>query len=229
MSALEDDTDLLSALDFEDGPAPSRAERRDQQIARIMEAAKTCFVRSGFQGASMQQICAECGMSPGALYRYFPSKEAIIEAITEEDRRTDAVIFTAMQENPCVVEGVVEAAMAHIRHMHECGKAELFTEIRAESMRNEAVQRTCIGITGEISDMFQAYFRLAMERGEIDPCVEIEALLPALMAIGEGFAMNDLPALGVPWDRIETIVRTMIVALLRPVSREGRTVGLAAI
>ena len=48
--------------------SPSRADRRDQQIQRIMEAAKSCFVRYGFQGASMQQICAEVGMSPGALY-----------------------------------------------------------------------------------------------------------------------------------------------------------------
>lgn len=216
MSAFEDDLGLLSGLDGEDGQPLSRADRRDQQVARIMEAAKACFVRSGFQGASMNQICAECGMSPGALYRYFPSKEAIIEAITEEDRRMDAVIFTAMQANPCVVEGVVEAAMAHIRHMHESGKAPLFAEIRAESMRNEAIGRTCMVITGEIAGMFRTYFQAAVDRGEIDPVVEIDALLAALVAMGEGFAINDLPAMGVPWDRIETIVRTMIVALLRP-------------
>ena len=77
-----------------EGPGSSRAERRDQQIQRILEAAKSCFVRSGFQGASMQEICAECGMSPGALYRYFPSKESIVEAICEADRarRHDAAL-----------------------------------------------------------------------------------------------------------------------------------------
>jgi hypothetical protein len=51
-----------------EGHGQTRAERRDQQIQRILEAAQACFVRSGFQGASMQQICAECGMSPGALF-----------------------------------------------------------------------------------------------------------------------------------------------------------------
>ena len=71
-------------------PAMTRAERRDQQTQRVLEAAKTCFVRSGFQGASMQEICAQADMSPGALYRYFPSKEAIIEAICAADRREDA-------------------------------------------------------------------------------------------------------------------------------------------
>src|SRR6187401_2532903 len=101
----------------QDEPPLTRAERRDQQTQRIMDAAKTCFVRSGFQGASMQQICAEAGMSPGALYRYFPSKEAIIEAICEADRREDAKIFAAMLSAPDLAEGFTRAAMMHMRYI----------------------------------------------------------------------------------------------------------------
>ena len=56
----------------------------------------------------------------------------------------------------------------------------------------------------------------AMERGEIDPPVRIEMLMPAIMAIGEGMALNDLPARGVPLDQIEIIVRSIIESLLRP-------------
>ena len=70
------------ADDEDEGQGPmTRAERREAQTVRILDAAKKCFVRSGFQGASMHDICKEAEMSPGALYRYFPSKEAIIEAI----------------------------------------------------------------------------------------------------------------------------------------------------
>src|ERR1700751_3352503 len=54
--------------------------------AEILSAAQRCFVRSGFHGASMQEICVEAGMSPGNLYRYFPSKEALIAGIAERDR-----------------------------------------------------------------------------------------------------------------------------------------------
>ena len=39
----------------------------------------------------MQEICAEAGMSPGALYRYFPSKVAIIAAIAEAERAQPAL------------------------------------------------------------------------------------------------------------------------------------------
>lgn len=198
----------------------SRAERRDQQIARIMEAAKICFLRSGFQGASMHQICAEAGMSPGALYRYFPSKEAIIEAICEADRKHDAEIFTAMFENPDVIDGFVNAAMAHIRHMHESGNAGLFAEIRVESIRNDAINLTCQGALGEVQQNFRCYLQRAIDRGEIEPAVELDHLLPMIVAIGEGLAINDLPGQGVPLDRIETLMRVTTEAMLRPTKRK---------
>jgi len=199
-----------------EGQAMSRAERRDNQIQRILDAAKSCFVRHGFQGASMQQICAECGMSPGALYRYFPSKEAIIEAITEADRREDAEIFSAMFDNPSVVDGVVEAAMAHIMHVHQQNIAPLFAEIRAESMRNPAIRLTCRESISEVSGRLGLYIGGAMERGEIDPPGDLETVLAMFVALGEGLAINDLPAMGIPPEKIEPLVRATIEGMLRP-------------
>ena len=68
-----------------------RYDRRDE----ILAAAQRCFVRSGFHGASMQDICAEAGMSPGNLYRYFPSKEALVAGIAERDRAEVAQQFAS--------------------------------------------------------------------------------------------------------------------------------------
>src|ERR1044072_6668446 len=63
-----------------------QADRRFE----ILEAAQTCFARSGFHQTSMQEICTEAGMSPGNLYRYFRSKEEIIAGIAERDRGAGA-------------------------------------------------------------------------------------------------------------------------------------------
>src|SRR5688572_6945634 len=142
-----------------EGQGQTRAERRDQQIHRILEAAQTCFVRSGFQGASMQQICAEAGMSPGALYRYFPSKEAIIEAICEADRKEDAKIFAAMPSAPDATEGFATAAMMHMRYISDAGIAPLFAEMRAESMRNDAVRLCRERCMGEVEHAFYVHLK----------------------------------------------------------------------
>lgn len=220
--------DLSTDIDDQLAPAVheatlSRAERRDQQVLRILDAAKLCFVRSGFQGASMQQICSEAGMSPGALYRYFPSKEAIIEAITEADRRENVAIFAAMLGNRSVVDGVVDAAMAHITHINDCGIAPLFAEIRAESLRNPAIQTTCDACMSEISDSFATYIGEAIRRGDIDPPGDLETILAMLMAMGEGLAITNLPGLGFAPERIRPLLRAMVEGLLRPTGRADGT------
>src|SRR3954471_9400824 len=69
--------------------AQLQADRRDE----ILVAAQSCFARSGFHQTSMADICAEAGMSPGNLYRYFRSKEEIIAAICERDRAAAAEGF----------------------------------------------------------------------------------------------------------------------------------------
>lgn len=193
----------------------SRASRRDQQAHRILEAAKSCFLRAGFQGASMQHICAEAGMSPGALYRYFPSKEAIIAAIVEADRRSDAEILGSMGTGATEV-GVVKAALAYIRHVHETGSAPLSLEIRAEAMRNCAVREASVRCMESAAAMFGERLGRAAARGEIDPVVPLESLVPLMMATADGIAMSNLPAQGMPWSAIETTLRAMTEALLRP-------------
>ena len=51
-------------------------ERRQQ----ILGAAVACFARQGFHRTTMKDIYSECGLSPGAVYDYFKSKDDIIVA-----------------------------------------------------------------------------------------------------------------------------------------------------
>lgn len=50
----------------------------------ILEAAKVRFLHYGYAKSTMAEIAADCKMSPGNLYRYFPSKLDIAEAIAQE-------------------------------------------------------------------------------------------------------------------------------------------------
>ncbi|GIL28199.1 TetR/AcrR family transcriptional regulator [Actinocatenispora comari] len=56
-------------------------ERREAKRAEILAAARRCFSRDGFHQTSMPDIATEAGVSAGAPYRYFASKEEIIVAI----------------------------------------------------------------------------------------------------------------------------------------------------
>jgi TetR/AcrR family transcriptional regulator, repressor for uid operon len=197
-----------------------RAENREVQVQRVLEAAKKCFVRSGFRGASMHDICREADMSPGALYRYFPSKEAIIEAIAENNRREDMAFLAQMGSGPTVIDGFMTAVMAHIRHVHATGMGPLFTEIKAESMRNETVRRCCYESEAQVIAAFGSFIETATKQGLLNPIADIKTLIPVMMAVGEGLIFSDLPEQGVDADKLEPFLRALAEAYLRPVATE---------
>src|ERR671911_3134494 len=76
-----------------DGEEPT-SERRTQ----ILNAAERSFFRSGFHRTTMQDVASEAAMSPGNLYRYFRSKDAIVGGLAERDRAQMARDFVLLAE-----------------------------------------------------------------------------------------------------------------------------------
>jgi len=62
----------------------SREEKKAQTRARLLDAAATVFARKGFAGASLDDVADEAGLTKGAVYSNFTSKENLIEELLEE-------------------------------------------------------------------------------------------------------------------------------------------------
>jgi AcrR family transcriptional regulator len=77
-------------MDGVDGDALDGSAKRRQ----IMEGARTVFLASGFDGASMNDVARVSGVSKGTLYVYFASKEQLFEALIREERRQQAERLT---------------------------------------------------------------------------------------------------------------------------------------
>lgn len=60
-------------------PEELEARRRE-----ILDAARACFLRSGFHQTTTDDICREAAITPGGLYHYFSSKEEIITAVIKQ-------------------------------------------------------------------------------------------------------------------------------------------------
>ena len=113
----------------------------DTQRARrehILEAAELCFARAGFHRTTMQDICKEAAVSPGALYVYFDSKEALIAGICERDRAEFAENFASLAEAPDFLGTL--AAMGEEYFVNQPAHKRLMcVEIGLESTRNPRV------------------------------------------------------------------------------------------
>jgi len=62
---------------------PQVKVKPDDTRARIVEAAEALFLRLGYAKTAVADIAAELKMSPANVYRFFPSKNAIVEAICQ--------------------------------------------------------------------------------------------------------------------------------------------------
>ena len=58
-----------------------RRKRGHQRVASLLSAAAACFVEHGYDAATMTSIAAHAGASIGSLYQFFPTKEALAQAL----------------------------------------------------------------------------------------------------------------------------------------------------
>jgi AcrR family transcriptional regulator len=155
--------------------------------AEILAAAERCFSRSGFHQASMHGICVEAGMSPGNLYRYFPSKEAIIAGISERNRAEAAESFAAVDQADDFFAGLTALARQHLveRTAEEVG---LCAEIMAESRRNPEIARQYQDVERDVKARLIAMLQRAAERGEIAGDLDFAGAATVLMVIADGIS-----------------------------------------
>src|SRR3954471_22281949 len=101
----------------------SSSERRKL----ILDAAERSFSRSGFHRTTMQDVAAEAGMSPGNLYRYFQSKDALVRGLCERDRAELASEFMAVRDSEDFLRAFRELGRRHFEDA-AVGKARLCME-----------------------------------------------------------------------------------------------------
>jgi TetR/AcrR family transcriptional regulator, repressor for uid operon len=168
--------------------APMRrpnVQLQSDRRAEILSAAQRCFARSGFHQASMQEICAEAGMSPGNLYRYFASKEDIILGIAERDR-AEVIEQLATVDFSADFWGTFAGVARHHVVDTTQEKVGLCAEIMTESRRNPEIARVFGAFDADVKARLVTVLRKAAERGEIDRDADLENIVTMLMVMVDG-------------------------------------------
>jgi TetR/AcrR family transcriptional repressor of uid operon len=156
------------------------ADRR----SRILDAAERCFVRSGFHRTTMQDVAAEAGMSPGNLYRYFPSKDAIVAGLSERDRARVARDFDTFDTGD-FMGSFVRLGRKHFEDEPR-ERAILCLEIWAEAARNPVFATLCADFEQEVVKRLTEVLREAQERGDVPPTVDAHAVAVLISTLADG-------------------------------------------
>ncbi len=162
---------------------PKKHEAKRQQI---LDAAIQCFGQKGFHQTSTAEICAAAGMSPGNLFHYFPSKDAIIEAIVEAERREAEVAFDRLYKAPDIFAGLLELIDLSFKEISDPIHARLGMEIAAEVTRNPRVAELFARSEGESKEQLVKVLKLAADRGQIDASLDMKSAATWLIALLDG-------------------------------------------
>jgi AcrR family transcriptional regulator len=139
---------------------------RDIRRTRLLDAADRIFARLGYDGASMEDIAFEAGVGKPTLYRYFPSKAELFEAVfshtlDELERRLDLAVaeggaFSLRLRR--VVEELVPTFRKHIVSMRDLSEGDEASKRRIFRKRRGGIEARLV-----------ALLREAVEAGEIRP------------------------------------------------------------
>jgi len=144
------------------------ADTVEDRRAQIIEAARRVFAKKGFSGASNKDIAQEAGITPGLIYHYFESKEALLKAIFDEHspRRVIRTIPPEMLEQP--PEQFLRFA---IKHMLTVAEDKKFTQL-LQVYLPEAIYHPEVGAIGLVNmaeggRFMEGYLTAKMECGEL--------------------------------------------------------------
>jgi TetR/AcrR family transcriptional repressor of uid operon len=188
----------------------SSSERRKL----ILDAAERSFSRAGFHRTTMQDVAAEAGMSPGNLYRYFPSKDALVAGLCERDRVGLANEFAEIRERSDFLAAFKELGR---RHFEDAGrdKAKLCLEIWAEATRNPAIASLQTEFDRTFEEQLSATFEAAKKAGAIHADVDIRAIASIISKLGDGLFVRRAVASDFDPEREIAEVFAVIGALMK--------------
>jgi TetR/AcrR family transcriptional repressor of uid operon len=189
--------------------------KHEQKRQQILEAAGRCFVRDGFRGASTSDICAEAKISPGHLYHYFPSKEAIVGAMTEAGLAYAAARLNHITQEPDPIAGFL-AELERSKIVRDRSKQVLMLDMMAEAGRNPAMAEIMRRHSREIRTLFADFIRGGQARGQVDGALDAEMTAAVLLSVIDGaktISIRD-PKLDMP--KGVELLRILVTRFLTP-------------
>ncbi|MFD8724234.1 TetR/AcrR family transcriptional regulator [Streptomyces sp. NPDC059629] len=168
-------------------------QHMDARREQILDAARRCFLRDGFHSTSMQDLFAEAGLSAGAVYRHFTSKDEMILAIAEENMRDvlDITLAVATNRQGRSMGEVMAELLDVIRVKSvEEGVAGLAVLVWGEAMRNRSLARKLDDLLARIRANLITVVRDHQEHGSLPTNVTAEAIASTMLSVLPGYILQ---------------------------------------
>jgi AcrR family transcriptional regulator len=171
--------------------SPQYKERRRTEI---LDAARRCFARDGFAGATLQDVFAESGLSAGAVYGYFQSKHELVLAIAEDRHAEEREALAASKDQDAI--DALKALMQRFFDAYLAKSADTKRRISlitwAEALFNEEVRTSVRSGVEEPRAALASLLRRGQKDGSVRRNLDVDAMTASMVAMLQGLVLQRL-------------------------------------
>lgn len=194
--------------------------RREQ----ILQASWACFHRAGYHRTTIQDIADEAGMSPGAVYRYFDSKEDIFAGTAQMhlSRARSNLEAAGMDDD------LWRIFSEHIRTQFarkapdDCQFGQLLVEVWGEALRNPRVLEICRANFESVRTSLAVLVKLHQQHGRIESDLDPFSVARVMMSLFQGAVVQSTIDDSLDIDAYLEVVQRITFRPADPAVREAK-------
>ena len=176
--------------------------RSEETKAHILDAALDCFSERGYDATGVAEICQRAGVSKGAFYYHFASKQALFVALLEQwlaalDREMARLAppSATTVENLRAMVGLLQQVFRDAS-----GRLPMFLEFWRQAARDEVIWQATMAPFERYQGLLAAVIEQGIADGSMQPCDSREAAR-ALLSMAVGMVLQSaLDSTGNNWE-----------------------------
>jgi len=189
------------------------ADAKEQRRRRLIEAAWRCVARGGYRSLSVDDVCAEAGLSKGAFYTYFAQKHDLLAALLDDDAAGLSQLVADAAGRPGGVEQLRRFVAAIVDRGADAAAVQLRADLWAEISTDDALRERFLAAMQQRRTRLAAMIAAAVADGEIVD-VPANGLAAVLLALGDGLMLHRvLDPSGFRWPNVRRAVDALLDGL----------------
>jgi AcrR family transcriptional regulator len=191
-----------------------RPETRTERRQLLIDAAWRCAAERGFRDLTVDDVCAEAGVSKGAFYGYFQTKQDLLLALLEDDSSAlDAELERITGATASGVERVRRFAQAMLARGEDSARVQVRADLWADVLSEDLVRGRLAAATDRRRRRLRSWIEEAVASGEV---VEIpaNALASILLSLADGLMLQGaLDPAAFRWRNIRKAIDVLLAGI----------------
>jgi AcrR family transcriptional regulator len=168
-------------------------QRSQETRERILDSALRVFADHGYDGASVTQICEHAGVSKGALYHHYPTKQAVFLALLEHWLASVDVGLETLREGQSDVAELLLQMADFSRLVFDAadGRLPMFLEFWSQASHDPTIWKATVAPYRRYRDYFASLVQEGIASGSLQD-VDPEAAAHLIVSVALGLLLQGM-------------------------------------